>query len=220
MRIREYLDGPLLYVDSDTLVVGAVGDVVNCDGDVGAVMDFNHPVTSRWNPPELDEPFRRLGWEYPLPRWLNAGVYFLRDTPAVHAFCEEWISRWQSPVAGESHTWDQSTFNSALWASGVKQTVLPNGYNAMVVKQQYRFRESRILHFFGSADEQRGTLMAHMLEHLQATGAFDEGAYKRSLRHGHHWGPHPEAWQLVRTRNYGRAALVKIGRTLKQLGGS
>lgn len=215
MRIREYFSGPLLYVDSDTLAVGPVADVVDCGGDVGAVMDFNHHPDSTWNPPELEAPFHALGWQYPLPRWLNAGVYFLRDRPGVHAFCDEWVARWRQPAAGAAHTWDQSTFNSALWASGVKHCVLPHGYNAMVVKRGYRFRESRLLHFFGSTDEQRGTLLEHLLQHLQVTGEFDERAYRRSIREGHPWGPNPEPWRLVRSRNYVRAAFTKARAALR-----
>jgi hypothetical protein len=214
MRLREYLPGPLLYVDSDTLVVRPVAEVVDCDGDVGAVMDFNHDATSPWNPPDLAAPFAQRGWTYPLPRWLNAGVYFLRDTPAVHRFCEEWIERWKTPPAGSAHTWDQSTFNSAVWASGVKLAVLPNGFNAMVVKPFCRFSESRILHFFGSTAEQQGTLLEHLLQVLQATGEFDMRAYRRSLRQGHHWGPNPEPWQLHRSGNVVRAGVAKISRML------
>lgn len=209
MSIREYLPGPLLYIDSDTLIVSPIAAVTGCDGDVGAVMDFNHPIDSTWNPPDLAEPFRSKGWTYPLPRWFNAGVYFLRDTPGVHGFCQEWLARWRSPVVGPAHTWDQSTFNSALAASGVKQAVLPNGYNAMIAKRNYRFRDSRILHFFGSVEEQRGTLIEYLLQQLGRTGGFDEEAYRRSIRQRHPWGPNPEPWRLYRSRNYVRAAFAK-----------
>ena len=46
-----------------------------------------------------------------------------------------------------------------------------------------------VLHFFGSEDEQRGTILAHLLNHLRETGSFDEGAYWKCLKEGHPWGP-------------------------------
>jgi hypothetical protein len=209
IALREYLAGDVLYLDSDTLAIAPFADVLDYPGDVGAVIDFNDPPDRAWCPPDLEAPFHRLGWTYPIPRYRNAGVALFRDTPGAFSFCREWMARWQRPAAGASHTWDQATFNSALVDSGAADVVLPNGYNAMVAKPNYRFRESRILHFFGSVDEQRGTLMEHMLQRLQQTGTFDRPAYDRSIRQGHPWGPSPTAWQLRRSRNYIRAALTK-----------
>lgn len=221
IALREYLSGDFLYLDSDTLVIAPLGDVMQCPADVGAVPDFNHDPADPWFPPELEQPFRSLGWTYPLQHYLNSGVILLRDTPKCRAFCAEWLRRWQAPNA-LPHFWDQATFNSALFASDVHHAVLPNGYNAMVVKRNYRFRQSKILHFFGSPDEQRGTLLAHLLEYLQREGSFDRVAYDRCLRQGHPWGPRPEPWQLRRSRNYFRATMAVPARALRRLwtGGS
>jgi hypothetical protein len=209
--LRQYLTGDFLYLDSDTLAVAPFGDVTACRGDVGAVADFNFDISRGWFPPEMDQPFRALGWDYPLPYQMNAGVIFMRDTPAVHAFAQEWLARFQMPTTFP-HVWDQATFNSAVFATNVPHVVLPHGYNAMVVKRNYRFRTARILHFFGSVEEQRGTLMEHLMDRLEKAGTFDEAAYDQSIRQRHHWGPNPEAWQLIHSRNYVRAAVAKVRR--------
>ena len=192
--LRDYVDGDLLYCDSDTLAVAPFADVLKCKGDVGAVTDFNFPLSKGWFPRDVEQPFRQLGWDYPLPYQVNAGVIFMRDTPAVHTLSREWLARFQASTA-LPHVWDQVTFNSALFATKVPHEVLPHGYNAMVVKRNYRFRSARILHFFGSAVEQRGTLMEHLMHHLQQTGTFDAATYEQSIRQRHPWGPRPEAWQ-------------------------
>ena len=124
---------------------------------------------------------------------------------------QEWMARFQMPTTFP-HVWDQATFNSAVFATKVPHVVLAHGYNAMVVKRNYRFRSARILHFFGSVEEQRGTLMEHLMDRLDTTGTFDDAAYNRSIRQGHHWGPNPAAWQLVHSRNYVRAAMAKVRR--------
>jgi hypothetical protein len=211
--LREYVDGDLLYLDSDTLAVAPFADVFQSKGEVGAVSDFNFEISKGWFPKIVEQPFRELGWQYPLPYQLNAGVILLRDTPAVRGFSREWLARFQASTA-LPHVWDQVTFNSALFATGVPHEVLPHGYNAMVVKRNYRFRSARILHFFGSSEEQRGTLMEHLMQHLRQTGTFDVATYEQSIRQRHPWGPTPKAWQLVHSRNYVRAALAKIAGTI------
>ena len=215
MALREYVRGDLLYVDSDTLAVAPLGDVMTCPGEVGAAADFNNDPGRHWFPPELEEPFRQLGWQYPLPYYLNAGVILMRDTPGVHAFSREWIARFQASSV-LPHVWDQATFNSALFATAVPHAVLPNRYNAIVVKRNYRFKSTSLLHFFGSAEEQRGTLMEHLLEHLHQTGTFDRRTYEQSIRQRHPWGPRPEPWQLRHSHNYVRAAVAKAERGLER----
>jgi hypothetical protein len=213
--LREYITGDFLYVDSDTLAVAPFRDVLECDGEVGVVADFNFDIRRGWFPKDVEQPFRELGWDYPPPYEVNAGVIFMRDTPAVHAFCQEWLSRFRASTA-LPHVWDQMTFNSALFATKVPHVVLPHGYNAIVVKRNYRFRSAKILHFFGSSDEQRGTLLEHLMNHLQQTGTFDAAAYERSIRQRHPWGPTPSAWQLFHSRNYLRAALAKTRATVER----
>jgi hypothetical protein len=215
MLLRDYVRGDFLYVDSDTLAVAPFADVLQCSGEVGVVADFNFDIRNGWFPKDVEQPFRELGWEYPLPYQVNAGVIFMRDTPAVHAFAREWLSRFEASTV-LPHVWDQMTFNSALFATKVPHVVLPHGYNAIIVKRNYRFRSAKILHFFGSVDEQRGTLLEHLMQHLQQTGTFDAASYERSIRQRHPWGPRPNPWQLFHSRNYVRAALAKAMRTVNR----
>jgi len=209
MKLREYLQGDFVYLDSDTLAVAPLSRIMDATGEVAAAMDFNHSASSTWFPKEFEEAFRDLGWEYPLRRYVNAGVILMRDRPAVYACCEEWVRRFHASSV-MPHVWDQATFNSAIAATGVPFSVLEPGYNAMVVKQKVPFKDSRVLHFFGSADEQRGTLMEHLLKHLAETGRFDHDTYARAIRLQHPWGPDPEPWQLVKSHNYVLAGRAKL----------
>src|SRR5262249_2574114 len=158
------------------------------DADVAAVLDFNFDLSKHFFPRNFEPLFRGHGWQYPLPYYLNSGVVMMRDTPKVHELCREWMKRWQMPTT-LPHVWDQATLNSALFATGASHVVLPHGYNAQVVKRNYRFRSARILHFFGSPEEQRGTIIEHLLQHVERTGAFDDVAYQLAIRQRHPWGP-------------------------------
>lgn len=212
--LRRHISGDLLYLDADTLVIGSLADIPINDAEVAAALDFNYD--GEWFPPGLREPYRALGWQYPLPCYFNSGVLFLRDTPAVREFSEEWTRRWFSLLRIGTYL-DQDAFVSALYASPVRWCILPKSFNAITVKRNYRFKESRVLHFFGSEVEQGGTIMEYLLQQLRETGAFDEDAYLRCLREHHPWGPNPEAYQLWHSRNYVRAALLKCRRTLSRI---
>jgi hypothetical protein len=210
---RRHVTGDVLYLDGDTLVVRPVGDVGRIDADVAAALDFNHDA--EWFPPQLEAPYRRAGFQYPLPYYFNSGVLFMRDTAATRALSEEWSRRW-AILVGEGLPGDQEALVSALYASPVRWTRLPKEYNAIVVKRNYRFRDARVLHFFGSPAEQEGTILAHLLRELDRTARFDEAAYTRCLREGHPWGPGYQPWQLWRSRNYLRAIALKARGMFKQ----
>jgi hypothetical protein len=204
---RRHVDGDVLYVDGDTLIVKPVREVLDIEGDVAAALDFNHP--GPWFPAQLRAPYEALGFTYPLEYYFNSGVLLLRDTPAVRTFSEEWTRRWHLLVS-QGMPGDQEAFVTALYSSPVRWSRLPAGFNAITIKRNYRFAEARILHFFGSADEQRGTIFEHLLMVLQERGEFDVAAYRRCLREGHPWGPGYQPWQLWRSRNYIRALFLKL----------
>jgi hypothetical protein len=209
--LRRHVEGDFLYLDGDTLVVKPIGDVLDTRGDVAAALDFNHD--GPWFPPQLRQPYETLGWPYPLEFYFNSGVMLMRDVPEVRSFSEEWTRRWHLLV-DQGMPGDQEAFVTALYASPVRWCRLPATFNSITVKRNYRFRDARILHFFGSADEQRGTIFAHLLETLRHSGTFDMAAYRRSLREQHQWGPGYQPWQLWRSRNYVRAVLLKTRLTI------
>jgi len=214
--MRQFVDGDFLYVDGDTLIVKPVRDAFDVDADVAAAVDFN--FDHKFFPRQLREPYTKLGWTYPLPFYFNSGVVLMRDTSAVRELAEEWTRRWLLLVE-EGVPGDQDAFASALFATSTKWARLPKAFNAIVIKRNYRFREARILHFFGSEEEQRGTILEHLLVRLRETGTFDQAAYRQSLREGHPWGPHHEPWHLWHSRNYVRALLLKARNTAGRLVG-
>jgi hypothetical protein len=214
--MRTRVDGDFLFMDGDTLVVNRIRDAFDVDAEVAAAVDFN--FDHKFFPRQLRGPYTNLGWTYPLPFYFNSGVVLMRDTPAVHQLSEEWTRRWRLLV-DEGVPGDQDAFASALFANSINWTRLPKAFNSIVIKRNYRFREAKILHFFGSEDEQRGTILEHLLARLRETGTFDDTAYQRCLREGHPWGPNHEPWHLWHSRNYVRAALLKARNTAARLVG-
>jgi hypothetical protein len=215
ITLRHQVRGDVLYLDSDTIAIGPFLDLLDDAADVAAATDFNHRPETHWFPPNLEGQYRALGWKYPLSQYLNGGVIWQRDTSGAHRFAEEWLSRWAMQVDRIGTLTDQASLNSALDASGVRWSILPGSLNAMVVKRNFDHRRARILHFFGTEVEQRGTLLEHLLAVLERDGVFDRRAYERAVRQQHYWGPRAEPWQFWKTRNYVRAVERKVTRILR-----
>jgi hypothetical protein len=215
ITLRQQVEGDVLYLDSDTLAIAPFFGTFEDAADVAAAIDFNHRPELHWFPPNLEAQYRALGWKYPLEQYLNGGVIWLRDTSGARRFSREWLERWTLQVERFGTATDQASLNSALDASGVRWSVLPASVNAMVVKPTFDHRRARILHFFGTEIEQRGTLLEHLVAVLERDGAFDRRAYERAVRQQHYWGPRAEPWQFWKTRNYVRAVERKVTRLLR-----
>jgi hypothetical protein len=217
LRARGLLRGDFLYLDADTVPIRPFADVMAADGSLAAALDFNDEASANWQPdPETRRVFAELGWEVPR-RCYNAGIVLLRDRPEVHRLCEDWLRRWNLTRGRGKRTddlGDQFAFNSAVLESGLRIARLPDRFNAMVnVHPSVAWRAS-ILHFFASPEQIRGTLLAHLLEHHEKTGEFDEAAVRACRAQGHPWAPDCEPWQLWRSHNYARAIARKLVRAV------
>jgi hypothetical protein len=214
---RGLLRGDFLYLDADTVPIRPFADVMTIDAPLAAALDFNDEASGRWEPdPETRSVFADLGWAVPR-RCYNAGIVFLRDQPEVHRLCEDWMRRWNLTRGRGKRTddlGDQFAFNSAVLESGLPIARLPDRFNAMVNVHPWVVRGASVLHFFASPEQIRGTLLAHLLGHLEQTGEFDEAAVRTCREQGHPWAPDCEPWQLWRSRNYARALRKKLPRAV------
>jgi hypothetical protein len=213
IRLREVFDGDFVYVDGDTVFMRQV----NClptESPVSAILDFNWPPNK--SPPghgaEITQVLERAGWELP-SRQFNGGVLFFRDCIEAREFCSRWHGNWLSIIGRDAktdHVADQLAFDHTAHITPTTVGVACNEFNVMVATSPQLSRSARILHFFSSPEQIAGTLIEHLLSHLDRTGEFDRDAVERCRREGHPWAPRPAAWQYIRSKNYFRALLQKF----------
>lgn len=92
--VREYIEGPFLSIDSDTIIIRPLNELDNIDADIAAVQDANllefsslHP-TYRRSVYNCNKYFNfRLQDE---PKYFSGGAIFSNDTPQAHKFFREW----------------------------------------------------------------------------------------------------------------------------------
>ena len=215
--LRSHIEGDFLFVDVDTAPIEPFYELLNLPASLGAVLEHNRLPADEFMPPGIVPIFEAMDWAVPR-HYFNTGVLLMRDTSEVREFGALWHRKWQAGFQhGLGHS-DQPSFNSAVFESEIQIEMLPNAYNSMVLLNPQLFRTSKILHFFES-NAFGGSLLTHLLSHLQTTGELDRQAIRNCKQQGHPWPPNCEAWQLWRSRNYLRAIARKCHKALARMSG-
>jgi hypothetical protein len=230
IQLRNVLEGDFLYVDGDTIFLRSPAPGM-FTGPIGAVPDCNQRQAGGCGHGRfIREVLHDLQWGLPV-RQYNGGVLFFADDPRSTAFCEQWRSNWLTllerleryrhdaamqsqamlqDVDAASHVADQLAFDYTASVAPAGVSVGSNRCNVMVPTSAHLVRDATILHFFSAPQQIAGTLLEHLLDHLDRTGQYDATAVAECRRGGHPWGPRPEAWQYARSGHYVKAILRKL----------
>ena len=204
--MRRHVSGRFVFLDLDTLIVRSIDKLFNSSKPFAIALDYETGA--------VDERDRTVyeGMDkahYP-DRAFNSGVMVIDDTPDVRALFDEWHRRWRiSRDLGKLD--DQQSLNSTLAATAFPVSVLAPEYNSMILYFPHRFRTCRIAHFLASTKMSK-TLMTDLLDGFRQSDDVEWPTLERCVREGHPWGRAPEPWQLVRSRNYVRAAWTRVRR--------
>jgi len=150
-KLGSIVEGPLLFLDSDTVVRKDLSGLFNSTADVAAARNHSRRnlAEQMW---DCDRRiFEKMEWPTPKEEYLNSGVIFYAGNKASREFAEAWHHLWQESYAATGDHRDQAAFNYALYMSGSRCEVLSDTFNAQV-KSRHVFKAE-------SLDEQgRSTL--------------------------------------------------------------
>jgi hypothetical protein len=111
--LRQRLKGPFVYLDTDTVLVGDIQPLLDCQSPVGLVADSWFPESVGQFPAWCLPIYRDLQWKHPTKRYFNSGVFFVEESEQTHLLFEEWQRRYSQTVSCGINL-DQPSFNSAL----------------------------------------------------------------------------------------------------------
>jgi hypothetical protein len=204
--MRRHLEGPFVFFDLDTLIVRPVDRLFDSGKPFEIALDYETGAVNERDRPVYEGIDRA---HYP-NRAFNSGVMVIDDTVPVRAMFDEWHRRWRlSRELGKLD--DQQSLNSTIAATSFPVSVLASSYNSMILYFPQRFRTCHVAHFLASTKMSR-TLMTDLLEAFHNSDDIDWTTLDRCVREGHPWGRTPEPWQLMRSRNYVRAAWARVRR--------
>jgi Nucleotide-diphospho-sugar transferase len=193
VRLREIVDGPFIYLDSDTLVVDKIGGLFFRGYDIAAGRDY--PVNRRMISPAkaIYGETATMGWSLGVLPYLNSGVFFMDDTEQAYKFSERLASNWQDFCNKLGKPNDQPAFNQAIFDRfhsdpSFKLHIFDHSFNAQVSMDPLLGRNAHIFHIFSGSFHSRQDTVLHVETHrLKGEGYIDETAIRRAIDNGHPW---------------------------------
>lgn len=186
-RLRAHLEGPFLFLDSDTVVRASLEPIWAADADIAAAPNHSAdgPTAQVWE--EDLEAMRAMGWAFRYP-YLNGGVVWYADTPGARTLGEAWHRHWQDAARLTGRYRDQPAFNAALHTSGCRLHVLDHRWNAQVQNAPHRAREAAVWHLYLNWETDTLYEFKRQLLALKDYRRVDPHSLAgRLLRKGHPW---------------------------------
>ena len=212
--LRQVVKGDYLYLDTDAIAVRPLDRGWPMGTDLAMARDRNHRGITPLARPAIERLRLKLGWKFRMDRYLNAGVIFVRDTPAAHAFYAEWHGRWKQALS--LGIWqDQFSFNIASTTGIARIRVLPDCDNWVTHSTAMLRGRARIFHFFASVYGEQipdNTLLGHLISRFQQDGALDEDTIACAAHDNFPWMNEIRLKHLLASGLYFRAAGLMASR--------
>ena len=192
--LRQHLAGPLLYLDTDTLVRGSLAPIFATPADVAGAANHSRDTFAEqfWAPDRAA--LAKLGWETCPDCYVNAGVLFSNDTPAAKSFYADWHARWQESCARLGGFRDQPAFNSALRAAtpGLTFAALPHRFNAQFRATPQAVAGAVVWHYYTSGPDTPAIAMQDLVRAISPRQPISRRAVRRLVRRAWPW--RRESW--------------------------
>jgi hypothetical protein len=219
--LRQLVKGDYLYLDADAIAVRPLDRGWPSGTDLAMARDRNQRGITPLALPSVQQLHAKLGWKFRTDRYLNAGVMFVRDTAAAHAFYAEWHERWKQALS--LGIWqDQFSFNSASTTGIATIGILPDRDNWVTHSMAMLRGRARIFHFFASFYGEQipgNTLLGHLISRFQHDGILDEHTLACATRDNFPWMNEVRLKHLLASGLYLRGASLIGSRIARRVGG-
>lgn len=157
-NVRQYVSGPYLFVDTDTICADRLGDIDNFNYDVACVPEF-HVSLKDCVFKHLVKGYIRNSFNEDITdedAWYNSGVMFVNDTPKAYEVCKKWNENWKRSAFVDGHKQDQPPLLITHRETGYSISELSGEYNCQVGLSVKFLAKAKIFHFlhFGYPKDQ------------------------------------------------------------------
>ena len=147
-QTRLYVDGPMLFLDNDTVICKRLDAIDELNCDMAAVPETHLPLA--------DMPFTPLGSvkaafgvdvsdsQY----YFNSGVIYAADNDTTRAFFKKWNENWKYSCFEKGNPQDEPSFLMANREFGNIIEEMPGIYNAQVQMSLKYFADAAIIHWW------------------------------------------------------------------------
>lgn len=146
---RKYIQGPLLFLDTDMIITAPLTELDNIKDDISCVTDF-HTSFPEWVFYDLH--VTRLKRDYNVDvsnckLYFNSGLMLVQDTPLAHDFFNTWHELWIK-FSQKGHYRDQNVLMITDQQYGYIIKELPGIYNCQILTSIEYFYNAKIIHFY------------------------------------------------------------------------
>jgi hypothetical protein len=147
-NLRSYVEGDILYIDSDTVVCGSLAETDSWEIPFGAVQDGHSKYDPKHCPNPVVQRAALIGYDVcNAENYFNSGVMYMKDCPEVRAFAKDWYRLY---TIGQKRgvTYDQP---SLLATDTIHNLIRPlDGiYNCQILNGGLPYlAEAKILHYY------------------------------------------------------------------------
>ena len=194
--LRQRVNGPFVYLDTDTILVRDIHPLLNCRASLGLVADSWFPESVGQFPSWCTPVYRDLNWRHPTDRYYNSGVIFSDNSPQIYELFNKWQHRYaESVTLGISL--DQPAFNCAIQHMAPQLEEYSEDYNFFCGRTVRPIPPStRLLHVCCSLPATRVPIYEEAVRTLQYGGDIDiADLVLRLQRSG---AQIPRKWQALR----------------------
>lgn len=150
-RLRYYVEGDYLFVDTDTVFGAPIVKIDDTNGSVCGVLDYVQSKLRKGTPS-----YKRaelLGWVENIGEktYINTGVLYVKDDDTARKFYDVWYTYWLESVEKGLH-YDQLAFSMAKIETGDVVQQLPDIWNYQVKGMPLgtEYKDAIIYHYFSS----------------------------------------------------------------------
>lgn len=148
--VRQLVEGPYLFIDTDTVVCRPLDGLDSLRCDLAAVPDGHLPLSRHTFRESVHANMLRCFGDEACdcPFWFNSGVMFVADNERTHAFYRRWNELWTHSTFEKGMSQDQPALLLTDKEAGYVIEQLPPIYNCQVALSLEHFHEAAIVHFW------------------------------------------------------------------------
>ena len=153
-KMREFVQGDFLYIDSDTIICSPLYEIENTAIELGAVLDQHtslsqstHAIISKQHIKKVSSLNELAQYE----KYFNGGVLWVRDTESNHKFFDDWHNNWLHSRSKGIKT-DMPALALANYQNNFSIQELDGVWNCQIWFGANYLSKAKIIHYFTSID--------------------------------------------------------------------
>lgn len=174
---REYLEGNLLFIDTDTIIADDLKDIDSVNADVACVLDYHTTLDNLVDGSAIRKRMYDLfGVDVTDEKlYFNSGVMYVKDTPKVYRLFEQWHKSWTISAFEKKQCFDQPALMVADKSCSHVISELSGIWNCQVLTSIQYLHHAKIIHFFNNTWEGKN----------EWSPFFDSEIYRQLKNDGH-----------------------------------